>query len=323
MGTAAMLAEQAVSAPIVTGLVVPLCRLLAVMALSLIIAQALETFGWTAHIARIAAPLVRLAHLSPVSGAAFSLSFASPSAANATLAEGLAGGAISRRELVVANVVNSTPAFLVHLPSMLATAYSFLGFPAFAYIGIVFAAALVRTCGAVLAGRFLLAAPVAGSTPPRENPRGGTLASMFARFKKRLLTLCFFTIPIYCAVFFLQRAGVFTMVEHALAARVGAFSFIHPASVGIAVLFVAAESGAAFAGAAALIHGGTVLPEEAVLALLIGNILSSPMRAFRHQLPSYAGFFSPSTALLLIGVNQTLRAVTLALATVAFYAWAV
>ena len=323
MPEASLFAENVLSAPFVTGLVLPLCRLILVMAASLILAQALETFGWTAYIVRLAAPLVRLGRLSPVSGAAFSLSFASPSAANAMLAEGLAEKNMGRKELVIANVLNSTPAFFVHLPSLMAMAWSFLGRYAFVYVGLVFAAAACRTWGAVLAGRFLLAPPAPGKTVPPGQPRTGTLRAMFSRFKKRLGKICLFTIPVYCLVFFLQRAGMFTAMEAFLAEHAGSFAFLPSASLGIVVLFVAAESNAAFAAAAALLHGGTLAPEQIVIALLVGNILSSPMRAFRHQLPSYAGFFTPSTALLLVGVNQSLRAATLVLAVAIYYAWAV
>jgi hypothetical protein len=321
MDSASDLVETLLSALPVTDLVPPLCRLVAVMAFGLIAAQALETFGWTSSIARLAAPLVRLAHLSPVSGAAVSLSFASPSAANAMLAEGLAGGTVSRKELVIATIINSTPAFFVHLPSLLAMAYSFLGAYALAYVGLALAAAVFRTWGAVLAGRLLLAPSGEGDGAHRAAPRAGTVRAMFLRFRKRLTKLCLFTIPVYCLIVIAQRAGVFASMEAFLASRPGALFFLHPASLGIVILFVAAESGAAFAAAAALMHGGALPPEQAVTALLVGNILSSPMRALRHQLPSYAGFFSPSTALLLVGVNQSLRAATLVLAVAAYHLW--
>ena len=309
--------------PLVTGLALPLARLIAVMAASLVVAQALETFRWTEYIAKLASPLVRLARLSAVSGAAFSLSFASPSAANAMLAEGMATGKLGRKELVIANVVNSTPSFFVHLPSLLAMAWSFLGTYATAYVGLVFSAAALRTLGAVLAGRAFLAAPLPTlpdeGASPAPATRTATLKTMLARFRKRLTKICLFTVPVYCLIFFLQQAGAFAAVQAWLSAHMGALFFLHPGSLGIVVLFVAAESNAAFAAAAALIAGGTITPEQAVAALLAGNILSSPMRAFRHQLPSYAGFFSPPTALLLVSVNQSLRAAALALVLAAYY----
>lgn len=311
------------SSPLATELFLPLLRLVGVMAVGLVAAQALEHFGWTASIARLVAPMARFGRLSSVSGVAFSLSFASPAAANAMLAEGVAEKKLGTKELVLSNILNSAPAFFVHLPSMLAMAYSFIGRYAFVYAGLVFAAAAARTWGAVLAGRALLPPPaVVPPTPAPAAPSPSrSLRILFARFQKRLTKICLFTIPIYCLIFFLQRAGAFAAVEGVLANHLGNLSFLHPATLGIVALFVAAQSNAAFAAAAALLHGGGVSPEQAVAALLAGNILSSPMRAFRHQLPSYAGFFAPRAALLLVGINQTLRAVTLVLALAAYWWW--
>ena len=307
--------------PLITGLVLPLLRLVGVMAVSLIVAQALETFRWTEYIANLAVPLVRRAHLSALSGASFSLSFASPSAANAVLAEGLVERKIGRRELIIANVMNSTPAFFVHLPTLLAMAWSFLEIHALAYVGLLFFAAALRTLGAVVAGRIMLAAPEEERSLPVPTARIGTFRSMLTRFRKRLTKICLFTIPVYCFIFFLQQAGAFSVMEAWLAAHMGALFFLHPGALGLVILFVAAESNAAFAAAAALIAGGTITPEQAVIALLTGNILSSPMRAFRHQLPSYSGFFSPPTAWLLVSVNQSLRAATLILALAVYCLW--
>ncbi|THB63670.1 MAG: hypothetical protein D6E12_16440, partial [Desulfovibrio sp.] len=61
----------------------------------------------------------------------------------------------------------------------------------------------------------------------------------------------------------------------------------------------------------ALLEGGGLEAREIVLALLAGNVLSSPMRAFRHQFPYYAGIFKPRLALKLIAYNQTLRALSI------------
>ncbi len=314
-------AESFSALPLYAGLILPLARLVGVMAVSLVIAQAVETFHWTAYIARIVSPLVRLSHLPPVAGAAFSLSFASPSAANAMLAEGMATGKLGKKDLVIANIVNSTPAFLVHLPSLLAMAYAFLGAYAMAYVGLVFAAAMLRTFAAVFAGRVMLPPPAVQDFSPSPEARAGTLRSMLSRMRKRLLKVCLFTLPVYCLIFLLPRMGAFAAMQAFLASHLGWISFLHPGSLGVVALFVAADNNAAFAAAAALIHGAAITPEQAVATLLVGNILSSPMRAFRHQLPSYAGYFSPSMAMLLVGINQSLRAATLVLAVAGYSLW--
>ena len=69
-----------------------------------------------------------------------------------------------------------------------------------------------------------------------------------------------------------------------------------------------------FAGLGLVLGGAAV-----VLALMVGNILSTPMRAVRHQLPSYTGFFRPALALRLILANQGMRAASMVLVTLLYY----
>ena len=97
----------------------PLTRLLLAMCLGLLIANVVEALRWTRPLARLSAPLVRLARLREVAGASFSMAFFSPAAANALLSESHAKGELSLRELVLANLFNSLPAYMVHLPTML------------------------------------------------------------------------------------------------------------------------------------------------------------------------------------------------------------
>ncbi len=89
--------------------------------------------------------------------------------------------------------------------------------------------------------------------------------------------------------------------------------------MGIVAFQLAAESTAGFAAAGALVHTGTMTLKEIVLTLLVGNLLSTPVRAVRHQFPYYAGIFRTRLATKLIVQNQTLRAASIALV-VALYA---
>ena len=69
------------------GLLWPLLRLLLGLCVGLLLANLLEALRWTRHLARLATPLARAAHLRDVAGAAFSLAFVSPAAANGLLSE--------------------------------------------------------------------------------------------------------------------------------------------------------------------------------------------------------------------------------------------
>ena len=81
----------------------------------------------------------------------------------------------------------------------------------------------------------------------------------------------------------------------------------------------AAELGAALGAAGSVLQTGGLEARDVVLALMVGNILSTPMRAIRHQLPAYAGFYRPALALRLILANQGLRAASMAVVTLLYW----
>ena len=80
-----------------------------------------------------------------------------------------------------------------------------------------------------------------------------------------------------------------------------------------------AAMGAALGAAGSVLQTGGLSARDVVLALMVGNILSTPMRAIRHQLPSYSGFFRPALALRLILANQGLRAASMTVVTLVYY----
>jgi hypothetical protein len=133
------------------------------------------------------------------------------------------------------------------------------------------------------------------------------LGKTWIRFKKRIRSILFITVPIYIMVFVFQRLGVFDVLEKAMAENLSLLSWLHPQSLGIVALQLMAEISAGLAAAGALLDSNSLAAREVVLALLAGNVLSSPMRAVRHQLPFYAGIFEPRLAVELITYNQLFR----------------
>lgn len=308
------------------GLLKPLLRLVSFIAAGLMLGNIIEALNWTHGVARIAAPLVRMGNLRDISGASFSMAFFSTLTANTMLAGSYEKGEISRRELVFANLFNSTPAFFLHLPTMFFMAVPFIGDAAFTYVGLVLAAAILRTLGTVAAGRIMLPPLPEGCITCRlEEERSSgwreALRKSWQRLLQRLPRILYITIPVYVLIYALNRTGGFTAVQRVMEDNVGALGFLNPAGLSVVLLHLAAEFAAALAAAGQLLHAGTLTARDVVLTLLVGNILSSPMRAFRHQFPSYAGIFKPRLALFLIGFNQVLRALSIALMACLFYWW--
>ena len=225
---------------------------------------------------------------------------------------------------MLANLFNSLPAYLVHTPTIFLLTWPVLGWPALVYVGLTLLAAIGRTGFTVLLARRVLPVPPRGcmACPTDEAPPtdwGAALRKAWRRFLRRLPKLVYFTAPIYVLMFLLQRYGFFDLAEQWLAEHMGWLGFLKPQAMGIIVLHLAAELGAALGAAGSVLHAGGLSARDVVLALMVGNILSTPMRAVRHQFPSYAGFFRPALALRLILANQGLRAASMALVTVFYY----
>jgi len=106
------------------------------------------------------------------------------------------------------------------------------------------------------------------------------------------LRIGIFVVPIYTAVFVLNRLGLFTLARDWLADAV-VTTFVPVESLSIVVLSFVAEFTSGFAAAGALMDAGMLTTQQTVLALLTGNVLAFPIRALRHQLPHYMGIYSP------------------------------
>ena len=305
------------------GLLWPLGRLLLGMAAGLLLAALLEAFRWTDRLARFASPLAKLARLNSPCSASFSMAFVSPYAANGILAENYNSGNISRRQLIIANLFNSLPSFLTHLPSVLLLLWPALGAAALLYAAIALFAALIRLLASILIGRLALSpsddakksvaerAPEKTKNPWREARR---------RFLKRLPKLFAFTIPFYFLMFFLRYWGLFGHIEKFLADWGLLDGLVNPGAISIIALQLFAEMGATLGAAAALLDTGDVGASDIVIAMLVGSALATPIRAIRHQLPVYAGFFAPGLATRIILANQSLRLASMIIAIAAFMA---
>jgi hypothetical protein len=88
----------------------------------------------------------------------------------------------------------------------------------------------------------------------------------------------------------------------------------------VVVFAVVAEFNSGFAAAGALMHSGGLDFKSVVLALLIGNMVATPVRALRHQLPHYMGIYSAGLGLKLLTIGQGLRVASVLLVTI-LYAW--
>jgi len=299
----------------------PLVRMLMYISIGLLFANFIEALNWTRKIAFIARPLTKFAHLSPLTGASFSMAFFSGVAANTMLAEAFEKGEISKKELILANLFNSLPTYFLHLPTTFCIIAPLIKSAAFTYMGLTFSAALLRTITISIISHFLL--PKHGKTAMQqqthlESDLQTAWQRTWKRFQRRIKKIIRFTVPIYILFYIFTRIGLFDNLTQLMADHLGFLSWLSPQAMSIVALHVAAEFTAGLAAAGAMLASGAMNNREIILALLVGNILSSPVRAIRHQFPYYAGIFKPGLATQLILFSQIFRLVSITTVTL-FY----
>lgn len=302
-------------------LIWPMLRMLLGMALGLLLANVLEGMNWSGFFARLARPLLKFSRFGPVAASAFALAAISPQAANALMAENYSQGKLTARELVLLNLFNSVPASIMHLPSILLVGWAVIGWHILIYAAIIFLAACMRSSLAACAARFLL--PVHHEAADETDgssavvPGRVELRKLWPRawqhFCKRLPGLIFFSVPIYLLMYWAQKGGLFEGIGRCLATLPGFSKLVPPEALGIVIFQLVAESGAGMAAAGVVMASGTVPGRDIVIALLAGNILATPLRAIRHQLPVYSGYYKPLLAMKLVTINQLARSLSLIL----------
>jgi len=298
-----------------SSLIWPLIRLLCFISIGLLVATFIESLNWTSKIATLARPLIKLGNLSDTAGASFSIALFSGISANTMLAEAYEKKQIDKKELILSNLFNSLPTYFLHLPTVFFITAPLIKGAAFIYVGLTFGAAILRTFSIVILSRYLLP-PQQKTTPETENTTKGektgidwkgALDKSLKRFKKRIRKIIRFTVPIYILIFLMHRTGIFNNLERVMADYLSFLPWLTPQSMGIITLHIAAEFTAGLAAAGALLQEGSMTYREVILALIVGNVLSSPIRAVRHQFPYYAGIFQPKMATELIIYNQIFR----------------
>ncbi len=303
----------------------PLLRLIASLSIGLLIANFIEALNWTRKIAILARPLVKIGHMSDVTGASFSMAVFSGVSANTLLAEAYDQQKISRRELVLANLFNSLPTYFVHLPTMFFITFPLIKGAAIVYIGLTLGAALLRTFSIIFISRLILPQPLIATGLVKDDVVNtsidwrNALNKSMKRFRKRIRKILVITVPIYLIIFLMNRIGYFRELEQAAAAYLTFLPWLSPQAIGIITLQMATELTGGVAAAGALLQDGMMNHREIILALLVGNILSSPLRAVRHQFPYYAGIFKPKLAMELIVCSQTFRVFSLIFMAIVYF----
>lgn len=301
----------------------PLLRLLLYMGVGLLVGQAIESLGWAAKLGGWTAPLLRWGHLRRECGASFTAAFFSGILANTMLFTLWQEGKISRREMTVTYLLNSgLPVYLLHLPTTFFIILPLTRQAGLIYLSLTLGAAVLRTAAFLIYARLRLPAETVGETVAIQAPekKEGMLQEIWRKFQTRFSRVVLYTIPIYLLIFLLSDAGFFKWLREATAAYVSV-GFLPMEAASVVIFSVATEFTSGMAAAGAFMEAGALTVQQTVLALILGNIVATPIRAVRHQLPSHMGIFSPKLGTEYLILSQGLRLVSLVAVAVPYAIW--
>lgn len=292
-----------------------LLTIIPVMVIGVVAAEFLVEIGWIHKIGFIASPLTRFAHLREECSISFITAFGSPAASNSMLKKLYDDGLIERKELIVASLINSFPAIIMHWRTLLPIFIPLLGMAGMIYLGILTAVGLLRTFVTLLIGHFLLNKKQYSPNKTIYQPPLFLNAFKISikKSKKTIFRIITMTIPVTVLVFVLIDAGFFDVLadflkEHAVFVPVP----------GEALPIIAAQfttNIAAYTIAGNLLSAGILSTREIVLSLLVGKILSSIV-SIRILIPYYIGIFGSKLGSQIMIYSAILREGILVVATV-------
>jgi hypothetical protein len=303
-------------------LVKPVLRLSLAIGVGLLLGIFIENANLTARLGRVFAPFLRFGHLKEPSAVAFTTAFFSAVAASTVLMNAYQDRVISRRELMISALTLTFPAFFAHLPSMFFIITPLVGVLGLYYLAILLGGDILRTTAYLLVGRFTLPPyqPVAVAPASRPSSWKEVWQATRDKFFTRLYSILVITIPVFVAVFLAQEGGLFAWLKNHLTLLLKG-SQIPVEAVSILIFSLAAEAAGGFAAAGALLASQALSPAAVLFTLILGTIISSPMRAVRHQMPFYLGVYTPKLGLRLMILSQLFRTLSLLPFLLLIYLW--
>jgi len=275
--------------------------------IGVVLAELLVSLGWFYKFDFLVRPITNYAHLRKECGVGFLTAFASTSSANASLKSMYDGGIIKEDELIIASVLNSFPAIVMHWKTLLPILVPLLGTTGIIYVGLITLVGFIKTLIVLIVGHFLLEEKEVRfeDFEKKEPPVLKTaLKESLGTSEKTLIRIFKVMIPVTVLVFILTDLGVFDT----LGSYLEPISEYLPVPVEglpvIAALF--ASHLAAYTLASNLMEQGILSGIEVIIVLLVGNIVTS-LGTLRIYIPHYVGIFGPKIGMKTILISQTLR----------------
>jgi hypothetical protein len=311
---------------------VMLVELALYIAVGVILGQLLEVLGVVRYLAVLTWPITRLGALPRAAGPPLLMALQSGAVANSMLVASRDQGQLNNRHLYTAVLVVSCLSLFAHLPTFIVPIGMAFGPTATAALfGARFSAIFVEIIVVLAVSNWLIRRR--GEKPLRADgaPRGrepasvtvrparrrgqeqqGIWTQVFHRSRRTLKRLGIYVVPTFLVMASLERVGFFGWLTRQLPS-VFAPSFL-PAQ---AAAIIPAQALSLYNGAiaaASFVDSGTMTVRQAILVILVGSLLTAPIRTLKHALPTYVAVLGARPGMVMALSAQGLRIVFTALA---------
>ncbi len=311
--------------------------------LGVLFAQILEVSGAVKFFAIMAWPVIKLGRLGDAASAPLMMSVQSGAIANGMLVSSRDRGDLNNRQLYSAVLVVSCLSLFAHLPTYVVPIGAVLGAEAtFALFAVRFAAIFVEIIAILLVSNLVVYRwtdrqtpevdtsdssdeattdePSKGHGKHGEKKKKGFWATVWARSWRTFRRLLIYLIPTYTFMAILEYCGAFKALAKAVPGLCS-FSFLPPQSAVIIPAQAMNMYNGAFA-AANYMDTGEITAQQAVLIIIVGSLVTAPIRTLKHAMPTYVAVLGPKAGPIMAVSAQILRSIFLIIcATVMWCVW--
>ncbi len=311
-----------------------LFRIFLLVGVASFVGAVIEYRAWTRFIVFIASPVTKFGRLPSLSAVSLITALFSQNAANTLIANSYREGDMTRREMIVSALCNSFLAMVSHSFRILLPLLSLIGMAAVWYYSFTFGVGLLMTIVFLLISRILSkrdevkseTAKVADledivlqkpQLPEKQLKKSYSWSEVFRKASMRtsttLLRLLYITAPIYLMILFMAKSHLFDFWSKIVPDSLQ--EFLTPE---IMTVFTARIGGLLNAAgiASEFLQSNKIENWQIVVAFMIGNVITNPIRTIRRNLPMAMGIFPKSYGLWIVLTLQSLRMVTAIIAIV-------
>ncbi len=299
-----------------------LTELAIIITIGILIGQVLEVAGWISVLSVLAWPLIRLGRLPKAAAPAFIMAFQSGAVANSMLVSYRDEGALNNRHLYTSVLVVSCISLFAHLPSFVVPlGFAFGWMATGALFGVRLAAIGLEVVLVLMVSSWLSqrwnenrdSFNIPGRTVVEggRSPARPAFASrdfwkrVWQRSRRTIRRLLLYVVPTFLAMALLEHLKVFEGLAIWLP---GVFkpAFLPPQAVAI----IPAQAVNMYNGAIAaanFVDAGSLTIKQAVTVILLGSVITAPIRTLRHALPTYLATLGARPGTVMAFSAQVLR----------------